>query len=138
MRNNMFNAQSLTFRHSYHFTFQLFFRNCLGRLSWIWRSMTSTELTSLRVFWGNYDILILYFIILFASQQNISINHRMIVNYLTLLQSLEFCCCHVFYYDNYYFCFLISQSVLWYLIHNEIWVIFLIITCIFDMMTNTH
>lgn len=49
----------------------VFFRNCLERFSWIWRSMASTEPTSLHLFRGNYDIITLCSSKLFMLRQQL-------------------------------------------------------------------
>ena len=45
------NLSTLLSLHSIHHL-PVFFRNCLERFSWIWRSMASTEPTSLHIFRG--------------------------------------------------------------------------------------
>lgn len=74
----------------------VFFRNCLERFSWIWRSMASTEPTSLHLFRGNYDIIT-------CAHQNCScytnsfswLPNYSIVCYVSLSLSHDVSCCHV-------------------------------------------
>lgn len=91
------NLSTLLSLHSIHHL-PVFFRNCLERFSWIWRSMASTEPTSLHLFrGGNYDIIICQSPKLFASCENafklFQIDRLFII--CRLLLSREIFCCHV-------------------------------------------